>query len=121
MTNRITHAQLERALRLPADDAAAARAAERATQRAAEEGLADVAYATTDSPVGPLLIARTRRGLVRIAFSKESPETVLNDLVVKISPRVLEAPAQLDEVRHELEQYFEGRRREFDLPLDWRL
>ncbi|HYU62085.1 MAG TPA: methylated-DNA--[protein]-cysteine S-methyltransferase, partial [Solirubrobacterales bacterium] len=46
---------------------------------------------------------------------------VLNDLVVKISPRVLEAPAQLDEVRHELEQYFEGRRREFDLPLDWRL
>jgi methylated-DNA-[protein]-cysteine S-methyltransferase len=121
MTNRITDHQLERALRLPADDAAAARATERAAERAAEEGLADVAYTTTDSPVGPLLVATTKRGLVRIAFGKERPDDVLNELVVKISPRVLEAPAELDEVRRELDQYFEGRRREFELSLDWRL
>jgi methylated-DNA-[protein]-cysteine S-methyltransferase len=121
MTNRITDLELERALRVPADEEAAARAAERAARRAAEDGLADVTYTTADSPLGPLLVATTGRGLVRVAFPSERPDDVLNDLVVKISPRVLEAPAQLDEVRRELDQYFESERREFDLPLDWRL
>jgi methylated-DNA-[protein]-cysteine S-methyltransferase len=121
MTNRITDRQLERALRIAPDDKAAARAAERAAQRAADDGLADVTYTTTESPLGPLLIATTRRGLVRVAFPRERPDDVLNDLVVKVSPRVLEAPAKLDEVRRELDQYFERERREFDLPLDWRL
>jgi methylated-DNA-[protein]-cysteine S-methyltransferase len=121
MTNRITDLELERALRVPADEEAAARAAERAARRAAEDGLADVTYTTADSPLGPLLVATTGRGLVRVAFPSERPDDVLNDLVVKISPRVLEAPAQLDEVRRELDQYFERERRGFDLPLDWRL
>jgi methylated-DNA-[protein]-cysteine S-methyltransferase len=112
---------LERALRAPADGDAGARAAQRAASRAAQQGLADVTYASVDSPIGPLLVAATRRGLVRVSFDQERHEDVLNELVVRISPRVLEAPTQLDEVRRELEQYFEGERREFELPLDWRL
>ena len=122
MNDAITRDELERALRAPAvDDADAVRAAELAVARAADAGLADVAYTTTDSPLGPLLIASTKRGLVRVAFPSERPDDVLDDLVVKISPRVLEAPAELDEVRRELDQYFERERRGFELPLDWRL
>jgi methylated-DNA-[protein]-cysteine S-methyltransferase len=122
MNDAITRDELERALRAPAvDDADAVRAAELAVARAADAGLADVAYTTTDSPLGPLLIASTKRGLVRVAFPSERPDDVLDDLVVKVSPRVLEAPAELDEVRRELDQYFERERRGFELPLDWRL
>jgi methylated-DNA-[protein]-cysteine S-methyltransferase len=121
MTNQVSDRDLERALRAPADDDAAARAAERAAARASDEGLADVTYTTVDSPIGVLLVAATDRGLVRVSFRQERHDDVLNDLVVRISPRVLEAPAQLEEVRRELEQYFEGERREFELPLDWRL
>jgi methylated-DNA-[protein]-cysteine S-methyltransferase len=90
---------------------------------AAEAGLLDVAYALEDSPVGRLLLAGTRRGLVRIAYldGGEDPEEVLEDLADRISPRVLAAPAQLDEPRRELDEFFSGRRREFELPLDWSL
>jgi methylated-DNA-[protein]-cysteine S-methyltransferase len=119
-TNQAT--ELRRALRgAGPGDEEAARAARRAAARAAEEGLADVAYATTDSPLGTLLLATTSRGLVRIGFPIQDQDEILEDLVVRISPRVVEAPARLDEVRRELEEYFESERRDFDLPLDWRL
>jgi len=122
MKNDTEAAELERALRLPlADDADAASSGERLVTRVAERGLADVAYATVDSPIGELLAASTERGLVRIAFKTERQDDVLNELVVRISPRVVEAPAQLDDVRRELDQYFDGKRREFELPLDWQL
>jgi methylated-DNA-[protein]-cysteine S-methyltransferase len=91
------------------------------TDRAAAEGLLDVAYATVDSPFGPLLLATTPRGLVKVSLPDYDPEETLQDLAQRISPRVLEAPAQLDEARRQLDRYFEGRLREFDLPLDWRL
>jgi methylated-DNA-[protein]-cysteine S-methyltransferase len=91
------------------------------TRRAESEGLLDVAYAEIDSPVGPLLAAATPRGLVRITFPVESHETVLEQLAAMISPRVLESPAKLDETRRELDRYFEGKLREFEIPLDWRL
>ncbi len=91
------------------------------TRRAESEGLLDVAYAEIDSPVGPLLAAATPRGLVRITFPVESHETVLEQLAATISPRVLESPAKLDETRRELDRYFEGRLREFEIPLDWQL
>ncbi len=95
---------------------------EQLTDRAAAEGLLDVAYTTVDTPFGPLLVATTPRGLVKISFpSTHDTEETLEDLAKRISPRVLEAPAQLDEVRRQLELYFEGRLREFDLPLDWQL
>jgi methylated-DNA-[protein]-cysteine S-methyltransferase len=89
--------------------------------KAQEEDLLDVAYASTDSPVGPLLVAATKGGLVRLAFSGESADAVLGELAQRVSPRVLEAPARLDPVRRELDEYFEGRRDHFDLPLDWSL
>jgi methylated-DNA-[protein]-cysteine S-methyltransferase len=84
-------------------------------------GLLDVAYATLDSPVGELLLATTPRGLVRIAYLSGDEDAVLVDLAARVSPRVLAAPRRLDEARRELEQYFERARKEFELPLDWRL
>jgi methylated-DNA-[protein]-cysteine S-methyltransferase len=100
---------------------AAAAAARRLSSRAADEGLLDVAYATVDSPLGPLLAAATPRGLVRVAYVDNDFDAELDRLARRISPRVLEAPAQLDEVRRELEQYFEGARRRFQLAVDWAL
>ena len=94
---------------------------ERLAERAAAEGLLDVAYANVDSPFGPLLVATTPRGLVSVSLPAYDPEETLEELAARISPRVLEAPARLDEVRRQLDLYFEGRLREFDLPLDWRL
>jgi len=93
----------------------------RLADRAAAEGLLDVAYATTDSPFGPLLLARTPRGLVRVSLPAYDADETLEELAARISPRVLEAPAQLDDARRQLDLYFEGKLTEFDLPLDWSL
>ncbi|HEX2414305.1 MAG TPA: methylated-DNA--[protein]-cysteine S-methyltransferase [Thermoleophilaceae bacterium] len=88
--------------------------------RADAEGLVDVAYASVDSPLGPLLVAGTPKGLVRVAYTEfRAADDVLEDLARLISPRVLEAPARLDPVRRELEEYFGGARRSFDVPIDW--
>jgi methylated-DNA-[protein]-cysteine S-methyltransferase len=89
--------------------------------RAAEEGLLDVAYTTADSPFGPLLLAKTGRGLVRVGLPNQDADELLVDLADRVSPRVLEAPGELDEVRRELDLYFAGKLDRFDLPLDWRL
>lgn len=93
------------------------------SKAAAAAGLLDVAYATLDSPVGTLLVAVTPRGLVRVAYldAGEEEATVLEQLATTVSPRVLAAPRKLDEPRRELDQYFAGRRRQFELPLDWQL
>jgi methylated-DNA-[protein]-cysteine S-methyltransferase len=93
----------------------------RLAERAAEQGLLDVAYTTADSPFGPLLLARTPRGLVRVGLPNQDADELLMDLATRVSPRVLEARAQLDEARRELELYFEGELTDFDLPLDWQL
>jgi methylated-DNA-[protein]-cysteine S-methyltransferase len=98
-----------------------ARLRARLAVRAAEEGLLDVAYAPVDSPLGPLTLAATPEGIVRLAFDNEDRDEVLGDLAARVSPRVLEAPARLDPARRELDEYFEGRRTAFDLPLDWAL
>jgi len=90
-------------------------------ERAAAEGLLDVAYATTDSPFGPLLLASTPRGIVRIGLPNQDSEELLDDLATRVSPRVLEAPTRFDEVKRELDLYFGGKLTEFDLPLDWQL
>ena len=89
---------------------------------AAAAGMLDVAYATTDSPLGPLLLASTDQGLVRVAYLDSADrDEVLQSLADRVSPRMLEAPGRLDEPRRELDDYFDGRRQEFDLPLDRRL
>lgn len=88
---------------------------------AQNEGLLDVAYRVVTSPVGDLLLAGTDLGLLRVAFSAEDFDAVLQSLADRVSPRVLEAPARLDTAARELDEYFAGRRRAFDLPLDRRL
>ncbi len=89
--------------------------------RAEREGLVDVAYAQVDSPLGPLTVAATVRGLVLLAYPERPLDQVLGRLAQAVSPRVLEAPARLDEIRRELDEYFEGRRRRFETPIDWAL
>jgi methylated-DNA-[protein]-cysteine S-methyltransferase len=88
---------------------------------AREGGVLDIAYRVIDSPVGPLLTAATERGLVRVAYASEGHDAVLQTLADKISPRILYAPERLDTTARELDEYFSGQRREFDIPLDWRL
>jgi len=94
---------------------------QRLADRAAAEDLLDVAYTTMDSPFGPLLLAATPRGLVRVSLPEYDPDETLEELAARVSPRVLEAPGRLDEARRELDLYFEGKLRDFDLPLDWQL
>jgi len=101
------------------DEAVAA--ARRVSERAAAEGFADISYAPVDSPFGTLHAATTKRGLVRIAFPEESVESVLEALAQSLSPRIVQAPASLDLLKRELEEYFAGRRHEFGIPLDWSL
>jgi methylated-DNA-[protein]-cysteine S-methyltransferase len=90
-------------------------------QAASRDGLLDVAYTTIDTPVGPLLLAATERGLVRVAYAIEDHDKVLATLAARLSPRILRAPQRLDPASREIDEYFAGRRRGFDLPLDFSL
>jgi len=104
------------ALDLPALDR------ERLASAARDEGLEDVAYAVEDSPVGPLLLAMTPRGLVKISYlDLYDVDAALRELAARVSPRVIEHAAALDEPRRQLDEYFERRRQSFELPLDWSL
>jgi methylated-DNA-[protein]-cysteine S-methyltransferase len=94
---------------------------DRLVDAAATEQVLDVAYTTMDSPLGLLLLAATENGVVRLAYAREDHDQVLQSLAVKVSPRVLHAPRRLDEAARQLDRYFAGRLRSFDLPLDLRL
>jgi methylated-DNA-[protein]-cysteine S-methyltransferase len=94
---------------------------DRLAASAAADGVLDVAYRTLDTPAGTLLLAATDRGLVRVAWASEGHDQVLETLATRVSPRILNAPTRLDPVARELDEYFAGRRREFDLPLDFSL
>jgi methylated-DNA-[protein]-cysteine S-methyltransferase len=100
----------------PGDAAAAA-------ARFAAAARPDVAYAVLDSPVGALLAACTARGLVTLSYQDDAggPDPILQRLCERVSPRILEAPARLDPLRRELEEYFAGSRTTFDVPIDWAL
>jgi methylated-DNA-[protein]-cysteine S-methyltransferase len=102
----------------PSDAGTLARLQARLERAAEAEGLLDVAYTTVDSPVGPLLLAATPKGLVRVAYDIEDHDRVLDTLAQRLSPRVLRAPKRLDAAARELDEYFGGRRQAFDLPLD---
>jgi len=94
---------------------------EQLAAKASDEGLLDVAYATMDTPIGTVVVAATKKGLVRVVLPGESLDNVLMQLAENVSPRVMAYPRRLDEALRELEQYFEGKRQRFELPLDWRL
>jgi methylated-DNA-[protein]-cysteine S-methyltransferase len=103
------------------DDEANRRLHERLVREAERARLLDVAYRTLDTPVGSLLLAATRKGLVRVAYDCEGHATVLERLARDVSPRVLHAPGRLDAAAREIDEYFARRRDAFDLPLDFRL
>jgi len=88
---------------------------------AAAEGMLDVAYRTLDTPLGTLLLAATEQGLVRVAYATEDHDKVLTTIAKRISPRILHAPRRLDAAARQMDDYLAGRRRSFDLPLDWSL
>ncbi len=102
-----------------ADDPGVARLVAAALARADADGLVDVAWAVEDTPIGPLTLAATPRGLVRVGFGGE--DDMLDDLASAVSPRVVHLPARLDAPRRQLDEYFAGRRRHFDVALDRRL
>jgi methylated-DNA-[protein]-cysteine S-methyltransferase len=117
------HRMLRATTRVRSDDTrAAAEAARRLLVRVNAEGTADISYGPVDSPFGTLLAATTSKGLVKLAFPEEASDSVLDRLSARISPRIVEAsPAALDPLRRELEEYFSGRRNNFEAALDWSL
>ena len=122
----ITERQLERMLRSTPPPGDLDHAVQAVVARAERDGLIDVAYARVDSPFGDLLIARTDRGVVKLALpshrgSTISEEDVLRELATDVSPRILESPKRLDEERRELDSYFAGKRSHFEIPVDWAL
>jgi len=94
---------------------------DRLVTAAEADGILDIGYTTIDSPVGPLLLAATAQGLVRVAYQIEDHDRVLALLASRISPRIMRAPRRLDAAAREIGEYFAGRRTEFDLPVDFSL
>lgn len=115
---------LERRLRTlaEADAKTWARTRRRLAERATAAGLVDVAFERHDTPLGPIVLGATAKGLVRIGLPAEQEEAVLEELARRISPKLLCCSRDsLARARRELDEYFAGRRRHFDVPLDWRL
>ena len=113
MKDNSTVRQLKDAAGLLPDAPDGARLAAEAEAR----GLVDIAYGITDSPLGRLLVAATERGLVMLAY--ENDHDPLEVLATRVSPRILEMPGRVDDARRQLDEYFSGRRRDFELALDW--
>ena len=108
-------------LSLPADTETLNRLHRRLEREAERAHVLDVAYTTVESPVGPLLLAATPRGLVRVAYHNEDHDRVLDSLGQTLSPRILRAPRRLQDAVRELDEYFAKHRQGFDLPLDMSL
>lgn len=116
--------QLEAALsaRATIEPAAWERLRSQLAGRAADEGLVDVAFERHESPLGAILLGATDAGLVRVGLPTEDEDEVLEELARRVSVRVLGAPrASVTEARRQLDEYFDGRRTSFELPLDWQL
>lgn len=93
---------------------------ERFREAAAAAGLLDVSYDELDTPIGRLLVAVSDGGVCRISFDPE-PEREVESLARSFGLRVLRTPRPVDPARRELDEYFAGKRLEFDLPTDLRL
>src|SRR5690625_3619372 len=93
----------------------------RLAEAADNEGIVAVAYRPVDTPVGPMLLAATDQGVARVAFEHEDFDRVLQALAERISPRILRDPKRLNNAAGQLDEYFAGTRRTFDLRLDFRL
>jgi methylated-DNA-[protein]-cysteine S-methyltransferase len=82
-------------------------------------GLVDVGYDVVATPIGELLVAASDRGLAAISYDVD-PDAQLETLARIAGPAVLRSPKSVDPARRELDEYFSGRRRVFDLSLDLR-
>jgi methylated-DNA-[protein]-cysteine S-methyltransferase len=91
---------------------------ERLMQRIGKE--ADVAYDEVETPFGTYVVAATEVGLVSLSFEHD-PDVAVDVLARRLSPRIVRAPGRVDAIRRELDEYFAGRRKRFDIPLDWSL
>jgi methylated-DNA-[protein]-cysteine S-methyltransferase len=81
--------------------------------------LVDVGFDVVESPIGPLFVAASTRGLAAISFESD-PDEHLDRLARIAGPRVLQSPRSIDPARRELDEYFEGDRHAFDVSLDLR-
>ncbi len=88
------------------------------TDAAWDKDLLDVAYGFVDSPFGRLLVAMTKRGLVRVEYPNGGIDEQLEGLSAELSPRVLESPRHTQGLRRELDEYFDGKRQSFSIPVD---
>jgi methylated-DNA-[protein]-cysteine S-methyltransferase len=88
-------------------------------EAAATLDLVDVGFDVVESPIGPLFVAASTRGLAAISFESD-PDAHLDRLARIAGPAVLRSPKSIDAARRELDEYFEGQRRAFDLSLDLR-
>ena len=88
-------------------------------EAAATSGALDVGYDVVESPVGPLLVAASNGRVCRISFSAD-PDEHLDTLARAFGPRVLRARGAVDDARRQLDEYFLGRRRGFELDVDTR-
>ena len=88
---------------------------------AQEERLTDATYRVIDSPLGPLLLAGTDAGLVRIAFTCQDHDRVLEELAAAVGTRILRSDNGFEAVARQLEEYFTGNRTAFSLAVDLRL
>ena len=121
MTNEAqTINELLEAIALPDADTVT-RLHARLVDDAERDDVLDVCYRTVDSPYGPLLLAATTQGLVRVAFDREGQDAVLSQLSMAISPRILRGPKRLDRAAAQLDEYFAGQRHRFELPIDLQL
>ncbi len=93
-------------------------ARERLVSRAFSERLADVAVDVADSPLGPLWLAVGPRGALAIHYGEEPSELELRRIVARYGPGVLRAPRHVDPLKRELDEYFRGKRRRFEVPVD---
>jgi methylated-DNA-[protein]-cysteine S-methyltransferase len=108
-----------RGLRTADIEVASRRAAEGLAAAARRRGLVDVAVGAVDSPLGRVTLFVTRTGLVRIAYPDERLDHVFEEVANVVSPRVLEDPRGTERARRQLDAYFEGRLRDFSVPIDW--
>ncbi len=106
-----------RRLAAPAEDRSRVQAAGLG-DLAAARGVLDVGVGEVDTPIGRLLVAVTRRGLVRVAFPEEDTAAVLEELALRLSPRVMRSARMTEDARRQLGEFFEGRRRRFELRVD---
>src|SRR5262245_63532033 len=89
------------------------------SELASRAGLLDVAIDAVDTPVGRLVLAATEAGVISCSYRDQ--DEVASRLATAVSPRVLRAPARLDPIRRELDDYFAGRLTRFTAPVDLRL